>query len=76
VPLHSREDQRENAITLKNLKMKSERDILKEESVEIKNKSKPMDIAPLVIAGKKKVTNARQLTLSKVQTVLQLIKQF
>jgi len=46
-----------NGITLEELqKMKSERDILKEESAEIKNKLKKlMDIAPLVIAGKKLV---------------------
>ncbi|SCX00326.1 DNA sulfur modification protein DndD [Flavobacterium saliperosum] len=44
-----------NGITLEELqKMKSERDTLKQESVEIKNKLKKlMDIAPLVIAGKK-----------------------
>jgi len=43
-----------NGITLEELqKLKSERDILKQESVDIKNKLKKlMDIAPLVIAGK------------------------
>jgi DNA sulfur modification protein DndD len=52
-----------NSITLEELqKMKSERDILKEESVEIKNKLKKlMDIAPLVIAGKKLVQLNEQL---------------
>ena len=44
-----------NGITLEELqKMKSERDHLKQESTEIKNKLKKlMDISPLVIAGKK-----------------------
>lgn len=52
-----------NGITLEELqKMKSERDILKEESTEIKNKLKKlMDIAPLVIAGKKLVQLKKQL---------------
>jgi DNA sulfur modification protein DndD len=52
-----------NGITLEELqKMKSERDILKEESAEIKNKLKKlMDIAPLVIAGKKLVQLKDQL---------------
>lgn len=52
-----------NGITLEELqKMKSERDILKEESTEIKNKLKKlMDIAPLVIAGKKLVQLNEQL---------------
>lgn len=52
-----------NGITLEELqKMKSERDLLKEESIEIKNKLKKlMDIAPLVIAGKKLVKLKEQL---------------
>ncbi len=44
--------------------MKSERDVLKEESAEIKSKLKKlMDIAPLVIAGKKLVHNNRYFTI-------------
>ncbi|MFH6936069.1 DNA sulfur modification protein DndD [Flavobacterium sp. FlaQc-30] len=52
-----------NGITLEELqKMKSEREILKVESAEIKNKLKKlMDIAPLVIAGKKLVQLREQL---------------
>lgn len=52
-----------NGITLEELqKMKSERDILKEESTEIKNKLKKlMDIAPLVIAGNKLIQLKEQL---------------
>jgi len=52
-----------NGITLEELqKIKSERDILKEESTEIKNKLKKlMDIAPLVIAGKKLLELKEQL---------------
>jgi DNA sulfur modification protein DndD len=52
-----------NGITLEELqKMKSERDLLKEESTEIKSKLKKlMDIAPLVIAGKKLVQLKEQL---------------
>ena len=52
-----------NGITLEELqKMKSERDDLKQESTEIKNKLKKlMDIAPLVIAGKKLVNLRQQL---------------
>lgn len=52
-----------NGITLEELqKMKSERDHLKNESTEIKNKLKKlMDIAPLVIAGKKLVQLKEQL---------------
>ncbi|WPR72342.1 DNA sulfur modification protein DndD [Flavobacterium sp. NG2] len=52
-----------NGITLEELQlMKSERDVLKEESVEIKSKLKKlMDIAPLVIAGKKLVQLKEQL---------------
>ena len=52
-----------NGITLEELqKMKSERDHLKQESTEIKNKLKKlMDIAPLVIAGKKLVQLKEQL---------------
>lgn len=52
-----------NGITLEELqKMKSERDILKNQSVEIKSKLKKlMDIAPLVIAGKKLVQLYEQL---------------
>ncbi|HEX8577912.1 MAG TPA: DNA sulfur modification protein DndD [Flavobacterium sp.] len=52
-----------NGITLEELqKMKSERDYLKQESAEIKNKLKKlMDIAPLVIAGKKLVQLNEQL---------------
>lgn len=52
-----------NGITLEELqKMKSERDLLKEESIHIKNKLKKlMDIAPLVIAGKKLVQLKKQL---------------
>lgn len=52
-----------NGITLEELqKMKSERDHLKQESTEIKNKLKKiMDIAPLVIAGKKILNLKEQL---------------
>ena len=52
-----------NGITLEELqKLKSERDILKHESIEIKNKLKKlMDIAPLVISGKKLVQLNDQL---------------
>lgn len=52
-----------NGITLEELqKMKSERDLLKEQSIHIKNKLKKlMDIAPLVIAGKKLVQLKKQL---------------
>lgn len=52
-----------NGVTLEELqKMKQERDILREESTEIKNKLKKlMDIAPLVIAGKKLVQLRDQL---------------
>lgn len=52
-----------NGITLEELqKMKLERDTLKEESVRIKSKLKKlMDIAPLVIAGKKLVQLNDQL---------------
>lgn len=52
-----------NGITLEELqKLKSERDILKQESVDIKNKLKKlMDIAPLVIAGEKLVQLNEQL---------------
>ena len=52
-----------NGITLDELqKMKAERDVLKEESAEIKSKLKKlMDIAPLVIAGKKLVQLKKQL---------------
>jgi len=52
-----------NGVTLEELqKMKQERDVLKEESAEIKNKLKKlMDIAPLVIAGKKLVQLKDQL---------------
>jgi DNA sulfur modification protein DndD len=52
-----------NGITLEELqKMKTERDLLKEESIEIKSKLKKlMDIAPLVISGKKLVLLKEQL---------------
>lgn len=52
-----------NGITLEELqKMKSERDHLKQESTEIKNKLKKiMDIAPLVIGGKKILKLKEQL---------------
>lgn len=52
-----------NGITLEELqKMKKERDTLKHESTEIKNKLKKlMDIAPLVIAGKKLAQLKEQL---------------
>jgi DNA sulfur modification protein DndD len=52
-----------NGITLEELqKMKKERDTIKHESAEIKNKLKKlMDIAPLVIAGKKLVQLKEQL---------------
>ncbi|MCI9843620.1 DNA sulfur modification protein DndD [Flavobacterium pectinovorum] len=72
-----------NGVTLEELqKMKSERNILKEESTEIKNKLKKlMDIAPLVIAGKKLVQlkeqliseqNANNTSLDKVTLVKEL----
>lgn len=56
-----------NGITLEELqKMKSERDHLKQESIEIKNKLKKlMDIAPLVIAGKKLLQLKEQLEFEK-----------
>ena len=56
-----------NGITLEELqKMKSEKDHLKQESAEIKNKLKKlMDIAPLVIAGKKLVQLKEQLELEQ-----------
>jgi DNA sulfur modification protein DndD len=56
-----------NGITLEELqKMKSERDALKLESIEIKNKLKKlMDIAPLVIAGKKLVQLNEQLIFER-----------
>ncbi|MDI5950276.1 DNA sulfur modification protein DndD [Flavobacterium yafengii] len=56
-----------NGITLEELqKMKSERDNLKEESASIKNKLKKlMDIAPLVIAGKKLVLLKEQLVFEQ-----------
>lgn len=60
-----------NGITLEELqKMKSERDYLKQESIEIKNKLKKlMDIAPLVISGKKLVQLKNQLIdEDKIQT--------
>lgn len=52
-----------NAITLEELqKMKSERDVLKDESIEIKSKLKKlMDIAPIVIAGNKLLELNNQL---------------
>lgn len=52
-----------NGITLEELqKMKSERDTLKEESIEIKGKLKKlMDIAPIVIAGNKLLELNNQL---------------
>jgi DNA sulfur modification protein DndD len=52
-----------NGITLEELqKMKSDRDQLKQESTEIKNKLKKlMDISPLVIAGKKLLQLNEQL---------------
>ncbi|WP_035090303.1 AAA family ATPase, partial [Aquimarina macrocephali] len=54
-----------NAITLEELKeLKSERNILKEESIGIKNKLKKLlDIVPLVIAGKQLVKLHDQLAL-------------
>lgn len=56
-----------NSITLEELqKMKSERDSLKEKSAEIKNKLKKlMDIAPIVIAGKKLVQLRKQFILEQ-----------
>ncbi|WP_445737279.1 DNA sulfur modification protein DndD [Mariniflexile sp.] len=56
-----------NGITLEELqKIKSERDVLKEESAEIKSKLKKlMDIAPLVIAGKKLVQLKEQLVFEQ-----------
>lgn len=56
-----------NGITLEELqKMKSERDHLKHESAEIKSKLKKlMDIAPLVIAGKKLLQLKNQLVFEQ-----------
>ncbi|OWR13762.1 DNA sulfur modification protein DndD [Chryseobacterium sp. VAUSW3] len=56
-----------NGITLEELqKMKSERDHLKHESTEIKSKLKKlMDIAPLVIAGKKLLQLKNQLVFEQ-----------
>ncbi len=56
-----------NGITLEELqKMKSEREVLKHQSTEIKNKLKKlMDIAPLVIAGKKLEQLKEQLTFEQ-----------
>lgn len=67
-----------NGITLEELqKMKSERDILKEESVEIKNKLKKlMDIAPLVIAGKKLVQLNEQLISEQNSNNKSIDKEF
>nr|WP_315155661.1 DNA sulfur modification protein DndD [uncultured Flavobacterium sp.] len=52
-----------NGITLEELqKMKSERDVLKDESIEIKSKLKKLiDIAPIVIAGNKLLELNNQL---------------
>lgn len=65
-----------NGITLEELqKMKLERDTLKEESVHIKSKLKKlMDIAPLVIAGKKLVQLNDQL-ISEQNSTSQVIDQ-
>ena len=67
-----------NGITLEELqKMKSERDILKEESTEIKNKLKKlMDIAPLVIAGKKLVQLNEQLIAEQKSNTKSIDKSF
>lgn len=56
-----------NGITLEELqKMKSERDILKDESIEIKSKLKKlMDIAPIVIAGNKLLELNNQLVCER-----------
>jgi DNA sulfur modification protein DndD len=56
-----------NGITLEELqKLKSERDSLKEESAVIRNKLKKlMDLAPLVIAGKKLVQLKEQLSFEQ-----------
>lgn len=67
-----------NGITLEELqKMKSERDILKEESTEIKNKLKKlMDIAPLVIAGKKLTQLNEQLLFEQNSSTKLVDKTF
>lgn len=67
-----------NGITLEELqKMKSERDVLKEESIEIKNKLKKlMDIAPLVIAGKKLVLLNEQLISEQNSNTKSIDKSF
>ena len=67
-----------NGITLEELqKMKSERDILKQESAEIKNKLKKlMDIAPLVIAGKKLVQLNEQLISEQNSNTKSVDKEF
>lgn len=67
-----------NGITLEELqKMKSERDILKEESTEIKNKLKKlMDIAPLVIAGKKLTQLNEQLLFEQNSNTKSVDKTF
>lgn len=67
-----------NGITLEELqKMKSERDVLKEESSEIKNKLKKlMDIAPLVIAGKKLTQLNKQLLFEQNSNTKSVDKTF
>ena len=67
-----------NGITLEELqKMKSERDILKEESTETKNKLKKlMDIAPLVIAGKKLTQLNEQLLFEQNSNAKSVDKTF
>lgn len=67
-----------NGITLEELQlMKSERDILKEESTEVKNKLKKlMDIAPLVIAGKKLVQLNEQLIFEQNSSTKSVDKKF
>ncbi|WP_299313282.1 AAA family ATPase [uncultured Aquimarina sp.] len=56
-----------NTITLEKLKeLKSERDVLRDESIGVKNKLKKLlDISPLVIAGKQLVKFYDQLTIEK-----------
>ena len=67
-----------NGITLEELqKMKTEREVLKHQSTEIKNKLKKlMDIVPLVIAGKKLEQLKEQLTFEQSNKTNSVDKTF
>lgn len=66
-----------NGITLEELQsMKTERDVLKKESDEIKGKLKKlMDIAPLVISGRK-ITNLHNQLLSEQKSTTDILGKF